>query len=122
MTAPYEKTKLAGYDVQRDGDEPGDGFHYLRPDGDDVPETYATEDEAWQAAEHDRLFGETLKPKRRMFRVVWEIDVEAVTPWEAAQKARAAQRPDTSAVVFTCHADGLETVTVDLADEHGVER
>ncbi len=34
------------------------------------------------------------------FRVIWEIDIDAESPREAAEAARAEQRRDTSATVF----------------------
>jgi hypothetical protein len=45
------------------------------------------------------------------YRVVWEIDVEARTPREAAKKALAIQRkPDSAALVFEVAAYGVTTL------------
>jgi hypothetical protein len=55
------------------------------------------------------------------YRVYWEIDVEADTVKEAAQKALAIQRrPDSTATVFDVTDESGETVRVDL-DEDPVE-
>lgn len=51
------------------------------------------------------------------YRVTWEIDVEAETPLEAAQKAFAyMQGSDTTATVFSCKPDKGKAVTVDLLE------
>jgi hypothetical protein len=57
-----------------------------------------------------------------MYRVLWEIDLPADSPEEAAEKALACiRRPDTTATVF-CVTDGDGTVSkVDLG-EHPTER
>lgn len=58
--------------------------------------------------------------REREFRVVWEVDVSAATPEEAAQKAREMQlKLDTEATVFNVrsggvHTDFSESVEVDL--------
>lgn len=52
-----------------------------------------------------------------MYRVTWEIDIEAGTPRAAARAALEIQRRESSAVVFEVAAEG--TVThVDLADSN----
>lgn len=53
-----------------------------------------------------------------LYRVIWEVDVEAESPQEAAEIARSYQtRPDTTATVFTVrHPNGVDTV-VDLIQE-----
>jgi hypothetical protein len=51
------------------------------------------------------------------FRVVWEVDVDADTPLEAAREAFAMMTdPDSTAVVFSVTGpnDALDTVTIDL--------
>ncbi|MDQ0847778.1 hypothetical protein [Streptomyces sp. V1I6] len=48
------------------------------------------------------------------YHVIWEIDLDAADPVEAARKALTIQRNPTSwATVFTVH-DDAQTVTVDL--------
>ena len=50
-----------------------------------------------------------------MYRVRWEIDVPAVTPQEAAGKARACMlRPDTTATVFDITAPDGTVSRIDL--------
>lgn len=46
-----------------------------------------------------------------MYRVIWEIDIDADSPTEAAEKALEIQRdPNSSATVFTCRDEfGNET-------------
>lgn len=58
------------------------------------------------------------------YHVVWEIDIEADTPLEAAHQARHYQtKPDTTADVFDVTEDGGETFHIDLTaireDEDG---
>jgi len=49
------------------------------------------------------------------YRVVWEIDIAADSPREAAVKAREYQMPGTEALVFEVFpSDGVEHITVDL--------
>jgi hypothetical protein len=49
------------------------------------------------------------------YRVVWEIEVNAETPEEAAQEAFAAmQDPDTLARHFTVYRPDQQSVSVDL--------
>ena len=51
------------------------------------------------------------------YRVTWEIDIEAGSPREAAELARACQvRPGTTAVVFYCADESGETTCVDLLE------
>ena len=51
------------------------------------------------------------------YRVTWEIDIEADSPREAAELARACQvRPGTTAVVFDCADESGETTRVDLLE------
>lgn len=52
------------------------------------------------------------------YRVRWEIDIDADTPQEAAEKALAVHRdPDSIATVFDVHAWGTdESVRVDLSE------
>ena len=53
-----------------------------------------------------------------MYRVRWEIDVPAVTPQEAAAKARACMlRPDTTATVFDVTAPDGTTTRIDLGTQ-----
>ena len=51
------------------------------------------------------------------FRVVWQIDIDAESPREAAEAARAEQRRDTSATVFDVweHA-GKKMRRIDVAE------
>lgn len=56
-----------------------------------------------------------------MFRVTWEIDVDAETPLEAAEKAHEMQQRPTQATVFDV-SDGRFSLTVDLLDEDGTRR
>lgn len=53
--------------------------------------------------------------------VTWTIDIDADSPQEAAQKARAVQlRRDSSATVFAVldkHGEGQKTTMVDLSPE-----
>jgi hypothetical protein len=50
------------------------------------------------------------------FRVIWEIDIDADSPMEAAQEARAVQlRPDTTATVFNVWEHAGTMHSVDLA-------
>jgi len=61
-----------------------------------------------------------------LYLVTWEINVDARTPREAAEKAQAMQRdPDTTATVFLVIGPKLsdQQVTVDLSeDDEGVDR
>lgn len=52
-----------------------------------------------------------------MYRVIWEIDIDADDPREAAEIALEIQRdPNSTATVFTCH-DGFGNETcLDLTD------
>ena len=53
-----------------------------------------------------------------MKHVVWEIDLDAETPREAAEKAfRIMQRPGTSATVFDVTDAAGDTCRVDLMEE-----
>lgn len=53
-------------------------------------------------------------------RIVWELDVEADTPEEAARQALAVQRrPDSTATVFDVTDEAGETVRVDLEEDDG---
>lgn len=56
----------------------------------------------------------------KTYRVLWEIDIEAETPVEAAKRAREYQRPGTCALVFECIHDGVSTL-VDLETEEDEE-
>ena len=50
------------------------------------------------------------------YRVTWEIDLTADSPYEAAQQALAIHRkPDSIATVFEVHGEG-RSVTIDLED------
>lgn len=52
-----------------------------------------------------------------LYRVRWEIDVEADTPAEAARHTLAIQRnPDSTATVFDVRGANGKTVRVDLDD------
>jgi len=52
---------------------------------------------------------------------IWEIDIEADTPEEAAEMARQAQHEGTWATVFTVKdCDAQVTHTVDLHEQRGV--
>ena len=54
------------------------------------------------------------------FRVIWEIDIDADSPMEAAQEARAVQlRPDTTATVFNVWEHVGTMHSIDLAGETG---
>ncbi len=56
------------------------------------------------------------------YRVVWEMDIEADSPREAAEKARAYQRDTTAQVgVFDVSEDGLLCVRVDLDEDEESE-
>jgi hypothetical protein len=58
----------------------------------------------------------------KTYRVVWEIDIDADTPREAAKKALAIQRDFGSDATYFDVKDGDGTVTeVDLEDEEVVE-
>lgn len=51
------------------------------------------------------------------YKVTWEIDVEAQDVVDAARKARAAQHPETDALVFACTEQGKRRpVYVDLVE------
>ncbi|NQT93236.1 MAG: hypothetical protein HQ559_10780 [Lentisphaerae bacterium] len=55
-------------------------------------------------------------------KVCWEIDVDADSPHEAAQKALTIQRKtDSTATVFDVTDEAGETVRVDLDEDDGVE-
>jgi hypothetical protein len=58
-------------------------------------------------------------PEPKLFRVVWEIDIDAGDPQEAAHKAHAIQRdPESTATVFRVrHPLSKEDVTIDLLEE-----
>jgi hypothetical protein len=57
-----------------------------------------------------------------MYRVEWEIDIEADNPHEAAQKALMIQRRHgSSATVFTVFDESGHDQTVDLNAEHAGE-
>jgi hypothetical protein len=59
---------------------------------------------------------------RAEYRVVWEIDVCAETPLEAARQARWLQRQtDTTAVVFDVYDPDGDVTRIDLEDDHEVE-
>ena len=58
-----------------------------------------------------------------LYRVIWEIDLDADTPREAAELARDFQRnPDTMATVYTVESykdsywEREDTVTIDLSE------
>ncbi len=54
------------------------------------------------------------------FRVIWEIDIDADSPMEAAQEARTVQlRPDTTATVFSVWEHAGMMHRIDLAEESG---
>lgn len=54
------------------------------------------------------------------FRAIWEIDIDADSPIEAAQEARAVQlRPDTTATVFNVWEHTGMMHSVDLAEQTG---
>lgn len=56
-----------------------------------------------------------MRDKQYEYRVVWEIDVSARNPLEAAEMARTYQNPSTLALVFTAHnQDTKESHDVDL--------
>ncbi len=50
------------------------------------------------------------------YKVIWEIDVEAKDPVDAARQARKAQHPDTEVLVFNCKAKGQKPVLIDLME------
>ncbi len=53
-----------------------------------------------------------------MYHIIWEIDLEADSPKEAAEKALAIQRDRTScATIFDVYDESCEKVTVDLLME-----
>ena len=53
-----------------------------------------------------------------MMRVQWEIDIDADSPREAAEKALAIQRnPESIATVFTVVGDDGHEIVVDLDSE-----
>ena len=57
----------------------------------------------------------------RTYRVKWEIDIDADSPREAAERAlEIQQNPESHAVVFDVY-DGLTTVTVDLLPDEDDE-
>jgi len=50
--------------------------------------------------------------------VTWEVDLDALTPREAARQAlEIMQRPDTTATVFTVVDDQREMHSIDLMEE-----
>ena len=58
----------------------------------------------------------------KLYRVRWEIEVEAKTPFEAAEKARHYQaKPGTTATVFEIHPYAVrrygDPVTIDLSPD-----
>lgn len=64
--------------------------------------------------------GEKNKMKTsKEYHVVWEIDVLAESPLEAAIAAREAQRPNTSALVFDVFDEDGEKHTIDLCELEG---
>lgn len=57
----------------------------------------------------------------RTYRVKWEIDIDADSPREAAERAlEIQQNPESTAVVFDVY-DGLTTVTIDLLPDEDDE-
>lgn len=54
------------------------------------------------------------KSKYRSYRAVWEIDIDARNPKEAAKKAREAQEPGTLATVFDVYNEHGKCTRVDL--------
>jgi len=51
------------------------------------------------------------------FRIVWEVDVDADTPLEAAREAFSMMTdPESTAVVFSVTDPNGDTVTIDLDD------
>lgn len=51
------------------------------------------------------------------YHVVWEIDIDADTPYEAAQMAQHYQQlPNTTATVFEVFDENGEAVFIDLLD------
>jgi hypothetical protein len=55
----------------------------------------------------------------KLYRVVWEIDIYAQSPREAAKEARAIQQDkDSTATVFdVAEEDGDKTVRIDLGED-----
>lgn len=56
MTAPFEKAKLAGYDVEPNGF--GDGWIARDPEGEEIAEGLISEAAAWEACDNHRMFGD----------------------------------------------------------------
>lgn len=57
------------------------------------------------------------------YRVIWEIDIEADNPEEAARQARQHQtRPDTTATVFDCFDEAGNATRIDLAESSEQEK
>jgi len=52
----------------------------------------------------------------KSYKVMWEIDVEALDPVDAARQARKAQAQGTEALVFCCKARGERPVYIDLLE------
>jgi len=52
----------------------------------------------------------------KSYKVMWEIDVEAPDPVDAARQARKAQAQGTEALVFCCKARGERPVYIDLLE------
>jgi len=56
--------------------------------------------------------------ERRKYLVTWKVDVEAVSPLDAALQARSIQRDeDSAATIFTVASDE-SSWTVDVGDEY----
>jgi len=53
------------------------------------------------------------------YKVTWEIDVDAKSPYDAALQARKAQEPGTEALVFHCKTKRERGVYIDLMEAGG---
>ena len=52
----------------------------------------------------------------KSYKVIWEIDVEAEDPLQAARRARRAQAAGTEALVFACKERGKRPIYIDLME------
>lgn len=87
------------------------------PVGDDNPLAPELEEQL-QDRILDALCPATAGTAERSYRVVWEIDIDACSPKEAAEKALAIQRnPESIATVFDITDPGGRTTRIDLLEK-----
>ena len=111
-------TIYPGSDLMAEGFEV-DPWNELSPI---VGKDFSTEDEIVLCIRCRREYPlEEFKPKSKEYRVVWQVDVAAISPEDAAKAARCLllDRGSTAVVFDVYDHQNDHKTTVDLAEEHG---